>query len=338
MDKILKQFGEEKIIEVVKNSNSFVEATLLLELDSKNTNVKKNVERSIKRLGLSTEHFESVKRLKDSRNRYTKEKLEFLVKKCKNYKDILEELDVLPLTNNYEKLKFKLTEYKIDFEHLKCKKHITFNWSNEILEPIVKKSKSKIEILKNLGLRVAGSNYSTLNKYLKKYNLNISHFIIHDNSLSKHKIPLDSILVENSSYSRTDLKKRLYSTGLKKRNCELCGQGEEWNGKHMSLILDHKNGVYNDNKIENLRIVCPNCNATLDTHAGKNIKKKIKPEKVKENLRLDYNISRRKVERPSFDILKNEITLLGFEATGRKYNVTGNSIKKWIKTYEKYGI
>ena len=57
-----------------------------------------------------------------------------------------------------------------------------------------------------------------------------------------------------------------YKEGIKKRKCELCGQGEEWNGKHMSLILDHINGNPNDNRLENLQIVCPNCNATLPTH------------------------------------------------------------------------
>lgn len=54
----------------------------------------------------------------------------------------------------------------------------------------------------------------------------------------------------------------------------MCGQGEEWNGKKISLILDHINGDRKNNLIENLQILCPNCNATLDTHCGKNINNK----------------------------------------------------------------
>ena len=49
------------------------------------------------------------------------------------------------------------------------------------------------------------------------------------------------------------------------RRCELCGQTESWRGRTMALILDHVNGVPTDNRLENLRIVCPNCAATLDT-------------------------------------------------------------------------
>src|SRR5207245_1335080 len=78
-----------------------------------------------------------------------------------------------------------------------------------------------------------------------------------------------AILVEGSSYNRGHLKERLFVEGIKARRCEMCGQDEEWNGRTMSLILDHISGVGNDNRIDNLRIVCPNCAATLDTHCGR---------------------------------------------------------------------
>ena len=81
--------------------------------------------------------------------------------------------------------------------------------------------------------------------------------------LANRLIPLEEVLVERSSYSRQSLKRRLFEDGLKARACELCGQGEIWRGQRMSLILDHVNGVHDDNRLENLRIVCPNCAATL---------------------------------------------------------------------------
>src|SRR3954469_23640116 len=81
--------------------------------------------------------------------------------------------------------------------------------------------------------------------------------------------PLSEILVEHSTFSRGHLKERLYGEGLKQRRCELCGQGEEWRGQPMSLILDHINGAADDNRFENLRIVCPNCAATFETHCGR---------------------------------------------------------------------
>jgi 5-methylcytosine-specific restriction endonuclease McrA len=70
----------------------------------------------------------------------------------------------------------------------------------------------------------------------------------------------------------SSLKIRLYNEGLKTKQCEECGI-VEWNGSEISFELDHINGVNNDNRIENLRILCPNCHSQTKTFRGKNIKK-----------------------------------------------------------------
>jgi hypothetical protein len=214
------------------------------------------------------------------------------------------------------------------------------------LEEIVKNSKTQTECLHKLGLRAAGGNFNTLKKYIKKYNIDVTHFNSDEVRIEKlnlstknRKIQLNEILVEGSFYNRSRMKERLYECGIKERNCELCGQGEEWMGKKMSLIIDHINGVWNDNRIENLRIVCPNCNATLSTHCGKKLKTKECNQdmrKVFTKNKEDFYKNRRKSERPDYNTLIDEIEKFGYVQTGKKYNVSDNAIRKWVKYYEKY--
>jgi len=86
------------------------------------------------------------------------------------------------------------------------------------------------------------------------------------------RIPLDEHLCENSTYSRGKLKKRLLALGILKNVCAECGQLPMWNGKPLILRLDHINGVNDDNRIENLRILCPHCDSQTDTFCGRNKK------------------------------------------------------------------
>jgi Zn finger protein HypA/HybF involved in hydrogenase expression len=162
-----------------------------------------------------------------------------------------------------------------------------------------------------------------------------------------NKIPLKDILVENSTYASTQrLKNRLFKEGILEAICSECGLGTEWNGKPISLQLDHVNGINNDHRLSNLRILCPNCHSQTDTYAGKNAKKAKKVYKCKtcENTIHSRTVkhgsgtcntcrgnSRRTVARPPVEQLKKEIDELGYEGTGRKYGVTGNAIRKWLK-------
>jgi hypothetical protein len=200
-------------------------------------------------------------------------------------------------------------------------------YRKETIENAVKASTTLTETLKHLNLNKG--SFDHLKKYIKKYKIDISHFDPNksrrDNISKRFKeTPLNEILISGSTYSRVHLKTRLYGLALKKRICEICGQTEMWHGKKMALILDHKNGINNDNRIENLRILCPNCNATLDTHCGKNIKKVPKQDK---------RLLKRKVIRPPYDQLKNEIKQLGYLGTGKKYGVSDNAIRKWENYY-----
>ena len=170
--------------------------------------------------------------------------------------------------------------------------------------------------------------------------------------------PLREVLVEGSTYSRGNLKRRLFAEGLKDRECEICGQKELWHGRRMALILDHVNGVRDDNRLENLRIVCPNCAATLDTHCGRKLRLD-RPERqclrcgdrfLPNSSRQRYcsrecgqratragrpSLRLRRVERPPYAQLVTEIDRLGYLAVGRRYGVSDNAIRKWVRHYER---
>lgn len=144
----------------------------------------------------------------------------------------------------------------------------------------MKNSKSIRQVLKCLKLRMAGGNYAQINKYIAEYEISTKHFSGQGWSkgmtgIGKIRIELKDILKKNSYFQSYKLKKRLFADGIKKQACEECGWNKKSNDGRLPLELDHINGDHKDNRIENLRVLCPNCHSLKETHRGRNRKKKI---------------------------------------------------------------
>jgi len=182
---------------------------------------------------------------------------------------------------------------------------------------IVNESKSFSEVSRKLYGNSYYGNRQTIKKRIIDFDIDISHFNFKPTGSEYHrrftKTPLSEVLISGSTYNTKNLKRRLYDEGLKERICEKCGQDEWWYGEKMGLILDHINGDNTDNRLKNLRILCPNCNATLPTHGGKNIKCKpkgnliqykpmTKEEKKEHN--KNRSLNQRHVKRPPYEQLK----------------------------------
>jgi hypothetical protein len=217
------------------------------------------------------------------------------------------------------------------------------------------------EALRKLGLRPVGSNHRIFRRYVDViWKIPTTHFDpsrARSTALIHEAKPLYEVLVAGSTYHRHKLKLRLYEAGLKQRCCEICGQGELWRGERMALILDHTNGVPDDNRLENLRIVCPNCNATLPTHCGRK-NQVLKPRDCRrcgrefmprsdrhrycsqecgqrhDNRKRGPRPGARRLEWPSYKQLIKDMSEMTMVAVGHKYSVSDNAVRKWVRLYE----
>jgi hypothetical protein len=160
---------------------------------------------------------------------------------------------------------------------------VIWSLTSEEFSALVSKCKTTTEILAFFGLKNIGGNSKTVWRRIRAEEIDTSHLTTlrkmrDDWNWRPELTPLEEVLVENSSYDRRSLKQRLLQGKLLDNKCYICEMLPVWESKPLVLRLDHINGVRDDNRIENLRFVCPNCDSQLDTFCGKHVSKSKLPK------------------------------------------------------------
>lgn len=149
-------------------------------------------------------------------------------------------------------------------------------YTDEQLAAAVRESYSYRRVLVRLGLSPTGANYQGIQRRCQALGFDTSHFTGKAHLRGKthdwgRRRPLAEVLVRGSDYLNTSrIKRRLIKADLLANCCALCGLPPVWQGQPLVLVLDHINGIRDDHRIENLRLLCPNCNSQQKTFAGRN--------------------------------------------------------------------
>ncbi|MCK9567328.1 HNH endonuclease [Candidatus Pacearchaeota archaeon] len=211
-------------------------------------------------------------------------------------------------------------------------------WNDNDLIVAVKESKTITQVLQKFGVPSNQGFYNRkFHSEIERLGIDTSHFRAPS---AKNAVNLNKIMVENSEWlgRSSDLKKRLIRNNLLTNVCSKCGQKPFWNGQVLVLQIDHINGNNTDNRLENLRILCPNCHTQTETFSCRRRRVvnicKVCGDKhtTKSKLCRDCSLKTRprktKINWPSNDELIKLLKTTNYVELGRELGVSDNAIRK----------
>ena len=164
-----------------------------------------------------------------------------------------------------------------------------YECTDEQFVKLIKSSTNISEVLFKLGYSVKGNSwgFSQVRRRMETLNLSSSDFKGKSAMVEKNKqnaLTAEDLLKENCKHNRSNLRRFIINNKLLPYRCAMCG-ALEWNGKTLSLELDHINGINNDNRLENLRFLCPNCHSQTTTYGSRNQQRNESRYEITEDLR-----------------------------------------------------
>jgi hypothetical protein len=207
--------------------------------------------------------------------RWTDEALSRAVPTSQNLNQLCAALGVAAGAQTYALLRRHIERLGLDASHMPVveRPRRRRQWSDDDLRAAVRRNTTVSSVLRDLGYRPSGGMHRYIRATIASLGIDTSHFVgrswAKGRRYTARKRPLSEILVRGSGYTNSArLRERLIAEGLKQARCEHCGL-DSWQGAPLPLALDHINGDPNDNRLENLRILCPNCHALTSTWCGR---------------------------------------------------------------------